>query len=81
MNTLARTFKITATGNSKEELATDIDTSVNRNLFRDYQIRKGRSVPLFNTFIQRRSTLLNPQEQKDIQRYRKKGKINLYENL
>lgn len=59
---LARTFKITPTGKTVETLNEDFFPS--ENIFRTYKVRRGKQVPLVNTFIQKGSANLQTREEK-----------------
>jgi len=62
---LARSFKIKEMGTTTD---IDINFMPNQNIFRDYKVRRGRSIPVQNEFIQRqRKSLLTSDERKLIQ--------------
>lgn len=71
LNSLARTFKVRASG--RDVFSSDVGFRPDTRLFRDYQIRKGKQRPLFNTFIQRKG-ISNRTEANLLQGARRKRK-------
>jgi len=69
MRSLARSFKIKEMGTTAEQ---DIPYMPREDIFRSYQVKKGRKVPLQNTFIQfGRTSLSSPEEREAIKLSRK----------
>ena len=60
---IARTFKIIPSG-TKEVFGMEEDFMPSDRLFRGYQVRRCKAIPLSNTFIQRTSANLQSREEK-----------------
>ena len=64
LNDIARTFKIAETGRTKEVFGYQEDFMPSDIQFRAYQVKKGKRVPLTNTFIQRTSANLKSEAER-----------------
>ena len=65
LSNIARTGKIVPTGRTREVFGIDQEIMPDINLFRGYKVRRGKAIPLVNTFIQRNSANLKTFEEKE----------------
>jgi len=80
--TLARTFKVRPTGKKRDIFAIDEIGEPDPSVFREFKVRRGERIPTPRQFIERsRYALSSPSEVAEIQRARKRKKLNLFGGL